>query len=106
MRHGGASVDEAGSAANIGLNVTKTTIVSGDGRLSRMLQHATTPGCMTRTRSDSIVDEIVDLIHDYALTGRPGAGKGAILPVDDLVRIRTGERGDDGLEPGGIRRRV
>lgn len=45
--------------------------------------------------SDAIVDEVIALIHHNAHAGRPGDGKIAILPVDDLVSIRTGERGID-----------
>jgi len=36
---------------------------------------------------------IVDVIKEAAHTGRIGDGKIFVLPVDDVVRIRTGERG-------------
>ena len=38
-----------------------------------------------------------ELIESIARTGRIGDGKIFILPVDDVIRIRTGERGDSAL---------
>lgn len=40
------------------------------------------------------VDELVSLIADSARTGEVGDGKIWVTTVDDVVRIRTGERGD------------
>jgi nitrogen regulatory protein P-II 1 len=42
---------------------------------------------------DARVTEVVDAIVSIARTGRIGDGKVFITPVDDVVRIRTGERG-------------
>jgi nitrogen regulatory protein P-II 1 len=44
---------------------------------------------------DAIVEKVVDAISGAARTGEIGDGKIFILPVDDSVRIRTGERGDE-----------
>jgi nitrogen regulatory protein P-II 1 len=44
---------------------------------------------------DAIVDEVTALIRDTAHTGRPGDGKIVVLPVDSVVRIRTGDRVTD-----------
>lgn len=38
------------------------------------------------------VDEIVDIICETARTGNVGDGKIFVTPVDEVVRIRTGER--------------
>jgi nitrogen regulatory protein P-II 1 len=38
-----------------------------------------------------------ELIESIARTGRIGDGKIFILPVDDVIRIRTGERGEAAL---------
>ncbi len=46
---------------------------------------------------DDRVDEIVDLIMNSARTGNVGDGKIFIIPIEDAVRIRTGERGDKAL---------
>jgi nitrogen regulatory protein P-II 1 len=39
----------------------------------------------------------VRAIEEAARTGEIGDGKVAVLPVEDVVRIRTGERGADAL---------
>jgi len=43
---------------------------------------------------DASVDRVVAAIGEAARTGEVGDGKIFILPVDDGVRIRTGERGE------------
>lgn len=43
---------------------------------------------------DGQVDPLVNLIRATARTGEVGDGKIFIFPVDDVVRIRTGEQGD------------
>jgi nitrogen regulatory protein P-II 1 len=46
---------------------------------------------------DSDVKDIVEVLVKSARTGRIGDGKVWSVPVDDLVRVRTGERGLDAL---------
>ncbi len=46
---------------------------------------------------DDRVEEIVDAIRTVCHTGNIGDGKIFVLPVEDAVRIRTGERGTDAL---------
>ena len=46
---------------------------------------------------DSNVDRVVETIVEGARTGRIGDGKVWVLPIEELVRIRTGERGADAL---------
>jgi len=43
------------------------------------------------------VDDIIDAIMTAAHTGRIGDGKIFVLPVDDVVRIRTGEHGEEAI---------
>jgi nitrogen regulatory protein P-II 1 len=43
---------------------------------------------------DSMVEAVIDAISSAARTGEVGDGKIFVVPVDDAVRIRTGERGD------------
>jgi len=40
---------------------------------------------------------VVDAITQAAQTGKIGDGKIFILPLEDVVRIRTGERGVDAI---------
>ncbi|MBA2840462.1 nitrogen regulatory protein P-II 1 [Methanococcus maripaludis] len=42
---------------------------------------------------DKDIDEVITIIRENAETGKPGDGKIFIIPVDDAVRIRTGESG-------------
>ena len=46
---------------------------------------------------DRSADAAVRCIADAAKTGRIGDGKIFVLPVEDAVRIRTDEHGDDAL---------
>jgi nitrogen regulatory protein PII len=43
--------------------------------------------------NDPYVDGAVDAILGAARTGAVGDGKIFVLPLDDSIRIRTGERG-------------
>jgi len=47
--------------------------------------------------SDETAPQIVKAIMEAARTGKIGDGKIFILPVDDAVRIRTGETGEEAL---------
>ena len=47
--------------------------------------------------SDQLVGRVVEVIERAAKTGRIGDGKIFVVPVDEVVRIRTGERGEEAL---------
>jgi len=47
--------------------------------------------------ADEKVGKVADIILTTTRTGRIGDGKIFILPVEDAVRIRTGERGMDAV---------
>jgi len=47
--------------------------------------------------SDALVAKVVEAIERAAKTGRIGDGKIFVLPVDEVIRIRTGERGEEAL---------
>ena len=46
---------------------------------------------------DADARDIIDVLVKSARTGRIGDGKVWSVPVDDIVRVRTGERGLDAL---------
>ena len=53
---------------------------------------------LPKVKIEMLVDDVkaaqvVEVIKDAARTGRIGDGKIFVLPVDEVVRIRTGERG-------------
>lgn len=47
--------------------------------------------------ADEIVAKVVEAIEKSAKTGRIGDGKIFVTPVETVVRIRTGETGDDAV---------
>src|SRR5512138_529528 len=44
---------------------------------------------------DALVSRVIDAILSEARTGKIGDGKIFVSPLDEAVRIRTGERGQD-----------
>jgi len=46
---------------------------------------------------DEIVPQVIETIERAAKTGKIGDGKIFISPVDEVIRIRTGERGKDAI---------
>jgi nitrogen regulatory protein P-II 1 len=46
---------------------------------------------------DTLAPTVISTIERTARTGSIGDGKIAVLPVEDVIRIRTGERGQDAL---------
>ena len=46
---------------------------------------------------DELVDRAVEAIIESAKTGKIGDGKIFVLPVEEIVRIRTGEKGPDAV---------
>ena len=46
---------------------------------------------------DADVDAVIDAIVSAAQTGRIGDGKVWAIPVETIVRVRTGERGVDAI---------
>ena len=47
--------------------------------------------------ADDLVTKVVDAIVSAAQTGKIGDGKVFIIPVEEAVRIRTGEKGEIAL---------
>lgn len=46
---------------------------------------------------DELLTAAIDAIRNAAQTGRIGDGKIFVLPVEDAIRIRTGESGEDAI---------
>jgi len=47
--------------------------------------------------SDAQLDDVVDAVMKSAQTGRIGDGKIFVTDLQDTIRIRTGERGEDAI---------
>ncbi|MFT4049102.1 MAG: P-II family nitrogen regulator [Solirubrobacterales bacterium] len=81
--------------------------VKGSGRQAGITEHYRGAELIIHLRpklkiecvvSDGEVDLVVGAILDHAQTGEVGDGKIFVLPVEQAIRVRTGERGDDVLE--------
>ena len=46
---------------------------------------------------DDIVHQVLSAISEAAKTGRIGDGKIFVTPVDEVIRIRTGDKGEDAI---------
>ncbi len=44
--------------------------------------------------SDSLAQKVVETIEKVARTGKIGDGKVFVYPIENVIRIRTGERGE------------
>ena len=92
------ALKEAGIA---GLTVTEVQGVGRQGGHTETYRGAEYQvDFVPKLRIDVIVDDeragaVVDAIVAAAATGKIGDGKVWVSPVEDLVRIRTGERGRD-----------
>ncbi|MFY9264760.1 MAG: P-II family nitrogen regulator [Solirubrobacterales bacterium] len=89
-----------------GVPSLSVTDVKGSGRQKGVTEHYRGAELVIHLRpklkiecvvDDSEVEKVVDIILNNARTGEVGDGKIFILPVEETVRIRTGERGDDVL---------
>ncbi len=47
--------------------------------------------------SDDLVSKVVETIQNTAKTGRIGDGKIFVISLEEAVRIRTGEQGNDAI---------
>ena len=47
--------------------------------------------------SDELVDDVINAVTKSAQTGRIGDGKIFVTSLEDIIRIRTGERGEEAI---------
>ena len=94
------ALDEIGVS---GLNVTE---VKGCGRQKGYTEHyrgsTANISLLPKLKVESVVpagiaDRVVEAIVAAAYTGETGDGLLFVLPVTEVVRIRTGERGGDAI---------
>ncbi len=67
-----------------------------------MDKHGAVPKFFPKARveivcEDALVEEVLSTIRKCCCTDHPGDGKVFVLPVEDALRIRTGERGEEAL---------
>jgi len=44
-----------------------------------------------------MVDQVIDAVRDAANTGKIGDGKIFVAPLEQVIRIRTGESGEEAI---------
>ena len=92
-------VTDALSAAGIlGITVSAVSGVGQQGGTTERYKGSETGRFMDKTKLEVVVnanqvEDVIAIIQHEAFTGEVGDGKLFILPVADVVRIRTGERG-------------
>jgi nitrogen regulatory protein P-II 1 len=47
--------------------------------------------------ADELVGKVIETIEKSAKTGRIGDGKIFVIPLEEAIRIRTGEKGNDAV---------
>lgn len=96
--------DALADAGFVGLN---TVSVTGRGAQKGIVHQGRGGGSLTidmlpKTKMELVVKDsdstkVCDIIIDAALTGEIGDGKIFISNVEEVIRVRTGERGEDTL---------
>jgi len=90
-----------------GIPSMSLTEVKGSGRQGGVTEHYRGAELVIHLRPklkieivvpDNEVEIVIETILEYAQTGNVGDGKIFILPIEDAIRVRTGERGDVVME--------
>lgn len=93
--------------AHLGLPSMSVSEVKGSGRQRGYTESyrgaRTTIFLRPKIKLEMVVDDVdldraIDVILERAHTGEPGDGKIFVIPVEEAIRVRTGERGDAVLE--------
>lgn len=96
--------DALAEAGFVGLNVVNVTgrgVQKGVTYVGRTGQK-TAVEMLPKVKMEIVVgdkdaDGVVDIILSRARTGNIGDGKIFLIPVSDVIRVRTGERGEKAL---------
>ena len=92
---------------NAGFPSLSITEVKGSGRQKGITEHYRGSELVINLRPklkiECVVDDadaplVTDTILRHARTGNVGDGKIFVMPVDEAIRIRTGETGDEVLQ--------
>ncbi len=96
--------DALADAGFVGLN---TVAVTGRGAQKGIVHQGRGGGSLTidmlpKTKMELVirdgdVEKVCDIIMEEARTGEIGDGKIFISTVDEVIRVRTGERGEESL---------
>lgn len=93
--------------AEQGVPSMSVTEVKGSGRQGGITEHYRGAELVIHLRpkikiecvvGDHEVESVIDAILENGRTGEVGDGKIFVIPVEDAIRVRTGERGDVVME--------
>jgi len=91
---------------DLGLGGMTITQVAGHGNQRGITQqwkgNTYTIDLLTKTKvelviPDTLLDRVLSAIKEAAGTGEIGDGKVFITPIEDVMRVRTGERGEKAI---------
>lgn len=94
------------AVSNLGVSGLTVTDVRGCGnspeRASSFAGHEILVALPVRSKLETVVPDtlreaVIAAIEASARTGEPGDGKIFVEPIEDVLRIRTGERGRDAV---------
>ena len=98
--------DTRQALSDIGINGITVSEVRGHGRQKGITQQwrgtTYTVDLLPKVKVEMVVtsknvDKVVDTIVESARTDNIGDGKIFVIPIDEAIRVRTGEKGDDVL---------
>ena len=97
------ALEDAGA---MGLSVTEIKGRGRQGGVTRLWRgHEYMVDLLPKVKVELVVpddmrDPVVEAIMSAARTGSVGDGKIFVLPVDEVIRVRTGERGQNAIGNG------
>ena len=74
------------------------SVISSETRVTNVVPAFYDAGTMTKIEvmvPDALADQVVSAIQEAAHTGHEGDGRIYVIPIEDSVVSRTGERGED-----------
>lgn len=95
--------DVRDALADLGISGVTVTEVKGFGRQKGHTEHYRGAEYVVEFRkklkleiavTGDVVEQVVQTIRETACTDNVGDGKIFVLPLEDVIRIRTGETGD------------
>ena len=93
LRQAGASGMTVCEVKGFGRTGGKTEIYRGSSYIVDFVPKV----WVTVVVKDSMVREAVEAITGAAKTGKIGDGKIFVVPIEQVIRIRTGEKGEDAI---------
>ncbi len=79
------------------MNIEKIKVRTESGQTMEVVVLSKRASGIEIVLGDDMVEKAIEAIRRAAQTGRIGDGKIFVLPVEEVIRVRTGERGKDAI---------